>query len=120
MYSAFCCTHKTTTSFLIQFLLLLLKIMRAFTLIVLFFSSLYIEAQTTIILQENFTNYLGTAATVPTGWNFSYNGNYTSVSFSGASGPNAYKFGTNGARTITPKFSNADSVLFWLKGSATD
>lgn len=97
-----------------------MKILGCFILLLLFSSTIFLEAQTSVILQENFTNYLGTSATVPTGWNFSYNGNYTSVSFSGTSGPNAYKFGANNATIITPAFSNADSVLFWIKGSATD
>ncbi len=80
----------------------------------------FIKAQTTILLQENFTNYDGTSATVPAGWNFSYNGNYTSTTYSGTSGPNSYKFGVNNATIITPSFANAESVLFWLKGASVD
>lgn len=74
----------------------------------------------TVLLQENFTTYLGTSATVPIGWNFSYNGNYTSASLSGTSGPNSYKFGIDATTISTPSFSNADTVSFWIKGSGTD
>ncbi|MBI3509686.1 MAG: T9SS type A sorting domain-containing protein [Bacteroidetes bacterium] len=73
-----------------------------------------------ILEQEDFTNYLGTVATVPAGWNFSYQGNYTSVASCGTSGPNAYKFGVNLATINTPPFSNADTVQFWVKGLSTD
>ncbi len=77
-------------------------------------------AAQTILQQEDFTSYLGTSATVPVGWNFSYNGNYTTVANSGTSGVNAYKFGANNATINTPPFSNADTVKFWVKGLATD
>ncbi|MBI3501252.1 MAG: T9SS type A sorting domain-containing protein [Bacteroidetes bacterium] len=73
-----------------------------------------------ILIQENFTTYQGTAATVPAGWIFTTNGDYTSAANSGPSGPNSYKFGTNGATITTPFFSNPDSVSFWLKGVSTD
>ncbi|MBI3501253.1 MAG: T9SS type A sorting domain-containing protein [Bacteroidetes bacterium] len=76
-------------------------------------------AQTTL-LQENFTNYMGTSATVPAGWYFSWQGDYTTTSYSGTSGPNSYKFGVTGATIVTPSFAKADSVSFWLKGSSTD
>ena len=78
------------------------------------------KAQQITILQENFTNYLGTAATLPNGWSCTSNADYTSSSYCGTSGPNAFKFGTSGSLT-TPKFSNADSVQFWIKiGSSSD
>jgi len=97
-----------------------MKIRLSFLFLLLFSSEIFLEAQTSIILQENFTNYLGTSATVPAGWSFSYNGNYTSTTFSGTSGPNAYQFGANNATIVTPAFANADSVLFWIKGASTD
>ncbi|MGZ4056279.1 MAG: phospholipase D-like domain-containing protein [Bacteroidia bacterium] len=93
--------------------------MRKFILLFICCIPLKEIAQTTL-LQENFTTYLGTIATVPAGWNFSYNGNYTSATFSGPSGPNSYKFGVSGATIISPSFTNADSLSFWIKGSATD
>jgi len=74
----------------------------------------------TTLLQENFTSYAGTSATVPTGWNFSYNGNYTTTTSSGISGPNSYKFGATNATIISPAFASADSVRFWFKGLSTD
>lgn len=80
----------------------------------------YLLWSQTTLLQENFTTYAGTAGTVPAGWNFSYNGDYTSASSCGASGINSYKFGIINASIITPAFANADSVRFWYKGMATD
>ena len=94
--------------------------MRAFSLIAFLFSILYTEAQTATLLFESFFSYDGTSVAVPAGWNFTYNGNYTSSSYSGNSGPNAYKFGTNNAAITTPAFSNADTVSFWIKGASTD
>ncbi len=76
-------------------------------------------SQTTLI-QENFTTYDGTSSTVPVGWNFGYNGNYTSTAYSGVSGPNSYKFGATGATITTPVFSNADSLRFWMRGASVD
>ncbi|HEU4717807.1 MAG TPA: phospholipase D-like domain-containing protein [Bacteroidia bacterium] len=77
-------------------------------------------ASQTILQQEDFTTYDGTSATIPAGWTFSYNGNYTTVASSGTSGPNSYKFGANNATISTPQFSGADSVQFWVKGLSTD
>ncbi len=79
----------------------------------------FVSAQTVLQL-EKFTNYLGNLATVPAGWNFSYQGNYTSVASSGVSGPNSYKFGVTLATINTPPFSLADTVKFWVKGISTD
>ena len=88
-----------------------------FTFLVLF--ALSVNAQTTLIY-EPFTSYDGTSGTVPTGWTFNYNANYTSTQSSGPSGPNSYKFGVDTATIITPAFSNADTVKFWYKGNQTD
>ncbi len=74
----------------------------------------------TVLIQEDFTTYDGTFATVPAGWSFTYNGNYTSNAYSGTSGPNSYKFGTTGATITTPVFSNADSLRFWMRGASVD
>ncbi|MDF2438807.1 MAG: Ig domain protein group 2 domain protein [Bacteroidota bacterium] len=86
------------------------------------FSSV-ITAQTTV-QSENFTTYLGTSVTVPTGWTFTYNGNYTTTASSGTSGPNSYKFGQSvGAPPsiiTSPMFTLADSLSFWMKGNSTD
>ncbi len=72
------------------------------------------------LIYQDFNGYDGTSATVPPGWNFSYNGNYTSTTYSGASGPNSYRFGVTAAQVTSPAFQNADSVRFWIKGAGTD
>jgi len=74
----------------------------------------------TTVQSEDFTTYTGLAATVPAGWTFSYNGNYTTTQSSGTSGPNSYKFGANGATITSPMFVLADSLSFWMKGNSTD
>lgn len=83
------------------------------------FAGVQIKAQVTV-QSEDFTTYLGTAVTMPAGWTFSYNGNYTSTASSGTSGPNSYKFGANGATITSPFFTLADSLSFWIKGNTTD
>lgn len=80
---------------------------------------LQLSAQTTL-LSEDFTTYAGTAGTVPAGWTFSYNGNYTTTASSGTSGPNSYKFGALNATITSPAFVNADTLSFWVKGNGTD
>ncbi|HQV00984.1 MAG TPA: T9SS type A sorting domain-containing protein, partial [Bacteroidia bacterium] len=82
----------------------------------------YAHAQS-IVLQENFTTYDSTTASIPAGWILSYTGNgsyYTSTTSSGPSGPNSYKFGVDSATVTTPAFTNADSVHFWMRGNGTD
>ena len=74
----------------------------------------------TVVLQEDFTNYQGTSITVPSGWNFSYNGDYTTTGNCGTSGLNSYKFGVNNATINSPAFINADTIHFWAKGIGTD
>ncbi len=87
--------------------------------IIIAFVALSATAQTTL-QTEDFTTYLGTAGTIPVGWTFSYNGNYTTTASSGISGPNSYKFGVNNATISAPAFTNADTVSFWVKGNGTD
>ena len=87
----------------------------------LVFFTFFMQAQI-VVLQENFTTYLGTAITAPAGWYFSSQGNYTTVASSGTSGPNSYRFGVTNATVITPQFAaGADSLKFWTKlnGSGT-
>jgi len=88
--------------------------------VVLSFAYAQLSWGQTTLIQEDFTSYAGTSATVPAGWYFSYNGNYNSTAYSGVSGPNAYKFGVTNATIITPAFANSDSVRFWLKATNTD
>ncbi|MEO6882931.1 MAG: T9SS type A sorting domain-containing protein [Bacteroidia bacterium] len=90
------------------------------SIIVVAFFCFSAKAQQINILPENFTNYVGTAASLPTGWTNTANASYTSAGYSGTSGPNSYKFAATGSLT-TPKFSNADSLQFWVKrGSTSD
>lgn len=89
-------------------------------LALLFLPSSVFFAQTGSLISEDFTNYNGTSATTPFGWYFNSHGNYTSTTYTGATGPNAYRFGINQAEIISPAFSNADSVRFWIKGAGTD
>lgn len=96
-----------------------MKILKSLVLFLAFLNS---SPAQIIILQEDFTNYMATTQSTPAGWIFSYQGNYTTTTFSGTSGPNAYKFGGTTTTTInTPPFSpGVDSVKFWIKGSGTD
>ncbi|MBI2271456.1 MAG: T9SS type A sorting domain-containing protein [Bacteroidetes bacterium] len=96
--------------------------MKIFNSLLLFLSAINLSFPQLIVLQEDFTNYQATTQTIPTGWTFSYQGNYTTTTFSGSSGPNSYKFGGANTTTInTPPFlPGADSVKFWIKGSGTD
>lgn len=94
--------------------------MKKFTSFLLFcLIAIASNAQTTL-MSEDFTTYAGTVGTVPAGWTFSYNGNYTTTASSGTSGPNSYKFGVNNATITAPTFTNADTVSFWAKGNSTD
>lgn len=85
------------------------------------------RAQQQLILSEDFTAYTGTPETVPDGWHVSWNSNsssvksyYSTVSNSGPSGANSYKFGNDGVFLITPYVKGADSLHFWMKGVSTD
>lgn len=84
------------------------------------------QAQT-ILVQTDFTGYNGLPNTVPFGWFISNNDTsatgktfYTGASTCGVTCP-AYKFNLTGAESyiITPQFSNADSVHFYMKGNGT-
>jgi hypothetical protein len=96
-----------------------MKKITLFIILAISFTSVRVKAQT-IVQSEDFTTYLGTAGTVPAGWIFSYNGNYTTTASSGTSGPNSYKFGVNNAKITSPMFTLADSLSFWVKGNSTD
>lgn len=82
-----------------------------------------LKAQTNTILYNGFNNYNGLAATIEPGWFYSYNDTvlnsfYNSVGFFGIDSP-SYKFGVDMATIISPAFSNADSLRFWMKGNGT-
>ena len=84
-----------------------------------------LSAQTTIILSNGFDNYNGLPATVAPGWYYSYNDTasvtksfYNTSGYFGLTSP-AYKFGFDSVTVISPAFSNADSLAFWMKGNGT-
>ncbi|MCC7231917.1 MAG: T9SS type A sorting domain-containing protein [Bacteroidia bacterium] len=74
-----------------------------------------------VLVQTDFSTYNGLPSSVPFGWYISWNDTSSSLksyytSNCGASCP-AYKFGVDGAYVISPFFSGADSVRFYLKGN---
>ncbi|MBC7412398.1 MAG: PKD domain-containing protein [Bacteroidia bacterium] len=80
----------------------------------------------TCFISENFTGYSGSATALPFGWlgahlNASGN-NYTTIASCGPSGLNSFKFQTNTAYLLTPKFNvkAGDSATFWIKGNSID
>ncbi len=94
------------------------------TLCFIFILSAGSFAQLNIILQNDFTGYNGLLPTVAPGWYYSGNDSaaasrtfYTSAATCGQTPP-AYKFGRDSVTIITPYFSGADSVSFWMKGNA--
>ncbi|MEO8149311.1 MAG: T9SS type A sorting domain-containing protein [Bacteroidia bacterium] len=96
------------------------KILQLIVMLTLLFANSYGQ---TIVLSENFTAYDGTAGTIPANWSLSYTGSgsfYTSTTSSGPSGPNSYKFGIDSTTVITPQFTGADSLHFWLRGNLVD
>ncbi|GEM_PF-652788 len=82
-----------------------------------------VSAQT-ILLQNDFTGYNGLASTMTAGWYASFHDTslvksfYTSSGFYGMSAP-AYKFGLDSTTLISPMFSGADSLRFYMKGNGT-
>ncbi len=84
-----------------------------------------LPAQTTILISNGFDNYNGLPATVAPGWYYSYNDTasvtksfYNTSGYFGLTSP-AYKFGFDSVTVISPAFSNADSLAFWMKGNGT-
>ncbi len=79
----------------------------------------------TIILSENFDSYNGLVTSIPPGfvitWNDTSSASKSFYSTSGFCGMacNSYKFGVDSATIITPVFSGAGSVSFYLKGNGT-
>lgn len=103
---------------------------KIYTLIALLFSTvtLYAQFAPEYIAKNDFDTYVGTTATLKSGWYASNNNAssgsngsyYTSTQSSGAS-PNSYKFRVDSSYIITPEFgSDADSVVFWMKGNSVD
>jgi PKD repeat protein len=71
-----------------------------------------------VVLQEDFVSYNGTALTSPAGWSFSNYDYFSDSLFCGPTGVNAYKFKVNNSFGTTPYFDISDSVSFWLKDSS--
>jgi PKD repeat protein len=78
----------------------------------------------TCIVGEDFTTYTGASSALPSGWigkGLAATGNvYTTVTSSGPSGANAFKFQTNNATLISPMFNvtTGDSATFWVKANS--
>lgn len=96
---------------------------RIFTYLLLL--TLSLPASSQILVQNDFATYNGLASSVPAGWFYSWNDTastsrsyYTSAGSCGMSCP-AYKFGRDSVYMITPFFSGADSVRFYMKGNGT-
>jgi len=77
-----------------------------------------------VLLQYDFTGYDGTVPSIAPGWFIAHNDTgsfktyYTSASTCGVSCP-AYKFAIDSSTVISPTFSNATQVQFYLKGNGT-
>lgn len=105
---------------------------KIFTFILICISALPSFSQ--ILIEEHFDTYMNTPPTpptVPAGWFISWNNADTAVAalsyyystsptyqFCGMSCP-TYKFGIDSAYAITPMFTGADSVRFYMKGNGT-
>ncbi|MCC7050811.1 MAG: T9SS type A sorting domain-containing protein [Bacteroidia bacterium] len=92
--------------------------MKRILLIAALFSSAKLASAQTY-LYENFNSYDGTAATVPSGWYFSKQGNYTNNSSAGPSTANSFKFGADGVYIVSPMIMNGDSISFYMKLNGT-
>lgn len=98
---------------------------KLYTLLVFTFIVTTASVGQTVILSENFTTYDSLSGPNYHGWFLSYSGAgsyYTSnpapAGSAGPSGPNTYKFGRDSTTAITPMFTGADSVHFFMKGNA--
>jgi hypothetical protein len=95
------------------------KYLLALSLIVSVFLS---SAQ--VIVQYDFTGYDGTVPSIAPGWYISHNDTgsfktyYTTAATCGLSIP-AYKFSVDSSEIISPAFSGATQVQFYLKGNGT-
>lgn len=94
-------------------------------ILILFLFTTVLEAQTTVLLYNGFDNYNGLPPTVAPGWYYSRNDTnaisksyYNTNGFFGVASP-AYKFGFDSVTVISPAFTGADSLVFWMKGNGT-
>lgn len=77
----------------------------------------------TVRLYTGFDNYIGSAATVPSGWHISWNStsspSYYITSGNYGTAIPSYKFGVTQDTIISPHFLSADTLSFWCKGQGT-
>ena len=97
--------------------------MKKYLLALCLLTSVFIS-KSQILVQYDFTGYDGTVASIAPGWYISHNDTgtyktfYTTAATSGQSIP-AYKFSIDSSTVISPMFSNATQVQFYLKGNGT-
>jgi hypothetical protein len=95
-------------------------------LLTLIFVALSIPGFSQILVSYDFTGYNGLVQSIPSGWTISNNDStsgssqtyYSSTGSCGVSCP-SYKFNQTGATIITPTFSNATQLQFFMKGNGT-
>lgn len=95
-------------------------------LLTLIFSALTISGFSQILVSYDFTGYNGLVQSIPAGWTITVNDStsgsaqtfYTTTASCGASCP-SYKFNQTGATIITPTFTNATQLQFFMKGNGT-
>jgi len=94
-------------------------------LLLLLSSAGLLQAQTNNVIVNGFNGYDGTPLTVAPGWYYSWNDSsaasrsfYPSAGNCGDSIP-AYKFGLDSVTVISPAFTSADSLRFWMKGNGS-
>ncbi|WP_299225293.1 choice-of-anchor D domain-containing protein [uncultured Psychroserpens sp.] len=78
------------------------------------------EAELTVVngacIDESFDSFTGASFG---GWTATGTGNYTSNASSGLN-PNSVQFNTTGDVLVSPTFTNASSLTFWIKGNGTN
>src|SRR6185436_2403244 len=98
--------------------------MRKLFTVILLFIALGSNAQSVVLLLNDFNGYLGTTATVAPGWYYSWNDTstksfYTSAGNYGFTAP-SYKFGRDSTTIITPRIMGSpDTLVFWMKGNGS-
>jgi hypothetical protein len=90
-------------------------------LLTLIFLISFLFSKAQILISTDFDSYVGTIATIPSGFYISWNNStsyYSSTAYCGLA-CNSYKFGVDSSTIITPSFSFADSVRFMMRGTGT-
>lgn len=92
--------------------------MKTFIALLLAWLTIQICTAQITVLQEDFTNYIGTPGTAPAGWHISNHDYYNTVASSGTSGPNSMRFSLTGSsELVSPQFACGDTLRFWLKNN---